>query len=144
MKRLDPVDMLRLVESLIQKNSTPPRTRGKYKGHGSTNSAAWVMALALQLQREIAKRNKGKAYDENLALARTLGLVLCAWYAQVHRAKAFDPNRPLDRRKVFKTLAEFRAALAVWTTDERIMAEVWQGQLWNLPLGRGAWGGTFR
>lgn len=137
-------DWLILIEHLIEENSTPARTRGKYKGHSETNTLAWVRELASVCQSQIIHRNRGKDYDGNMALARVLGLVLCAWYAQIHRAKGMDPNRPLDRRIVFKQLAEFRAELAVATTDDRIMGEVWgHKQNWNFPLGRGARGGTF-
>lgn len=131
------------VQDLIAKHSTAPRTRGKYKGHSTTNAVAWASELAAECNRYIARRNKGKSYDENMALASLFGMILCAWYAQVHRAKGMDPNRPIARRVVFKKLAEWRAKLAVATTDERLMVAVFRGQQWNLPFGRGARGGKF-
>lgn len=135
---------LLLVQRLIGEHSSAPRRRGKYKGHASTDSVAWVRELARRCNQHIRQRNRGSAYDENMALASLMGLVLSAWYAQVHRAKGMDPNRPLARRQVFKRLAKFRADLAVATTDDRIMGAVWgKQQGWNFPFGRGAKGGTF-
>lgn len=137
-------DWLRMVEVLIARHSTPPRKRGPNKGHGETDSLRWVAQLARLCQLYIQRRNRGHRYDGNMALARLLGLVLCAWYAQVHRAKGFDPNRPLARRAVFTQLAEFRARLLGAVTDERLMGVVWgRRQAWNYPFGRGAKGGTF-
>lgn len=138
------VQWLEIIQYLIKKYSSAPRKRGKYKGHSMTDSAAWINELARFCQHYIHERSRGKAYDENMALASLLGLILSAWYAQVHRAKGMDPNRPLNRRIVFRQLAKFRANLAVATTDDRIMGKVWgKQQAWNFPFGRGARGGTF-
>ena len=137
-------EWLSICQRLIGKHSTPVRTRGPYKGHASTDSVAWVAELSGICARYIRRRNRGKPYDENMALAALMGLILCAWYAQVHRSKGMDPNRPLARRRVFRSLAQWRAALAVATTDERIMGAVWgRQQTWNFPFGRGAKGGRF-
>ena len=142
--KINIVTWLEIIQDLIGKHSTPVRTRGPYKGHASTDSVAWMMELAAMCAAHIRRRNKGKPYDENMALAAMMGLILSAWYAQVHRAKGMDPNRPLSRRRVFMALARWRAALAVATTDDRIMGAVWgKGQAWNFPFGRGAKGGTF-
>jgi len=135
---------LQLVEHLIGKASTKPRTRGKYKGHSSTDSLAWVWSLACFCQKYIVSRNKGRAYDENMALASLLGRVLVLWYCNVHRAKGFDPNRPLSRKQVFTYLARYRGALMAAMCDERLMGSVWgKKQQWNFPFGKGAKGGKF-
>ncbi len=138
------VTWLGIVQDLIGKHSTPVQTRGPYKGHASTDSVAWVAELAGLCAAHIRRCNRGKPYDENMALAAMMGLILSAWYAQVHRAKGMDPNRPLSRRRIFPRLASWRAALAVATTDDRIMGAIWgRGQAWNFPFGRGAKGGKF-
>ncbi len=138
------VEWLQLVQYLIAKHSTKPRTRGKYKGHSSTDSIAWVAELSCICAYYIRLRNRGLAYDENMALASLMGIILCAWYAQVQRAKGMDLNRPLSRRIVFHRLAKFRERLASATTDERIMGAVWgRQQQWNFPFGKGAKGGKF-
>lgn len=146
MKRARPLtDWLKRIEVLIQEYSTPPRTRGKYKGHGSTDSVAWVQALVLELQAEIRRVNgRGIGYDENMALASLTGLALSAWYFNVHRAKTLDPNRPLAlRRKASRVLAKRRTQLLGAITDDALMSKVWAGQKFALPYGRNARGGKF-
>lgn len=139
------VDWLRRIEALIAEHSTPARTRGKYKGHGSTDSVAWVHALVTELQTEI-KRVHGRsiAYDENMALGHLTAAVLAAWYFNLHRAKTLDPNRPLVlRRKVAARLAKRRSALISSIADDVLMVKIWGGQQFNLPYGRHAKGGKF-
>lgn len=143
-KKPSPADWLRLVEQLIKAHSTAPRTRGKYKGHSSTNTLAWVWDLARICQKYTLVRNKGKAYDENMAMASLLGAILVTWYCNVHRAKGMDPNRPLSRKQVFTRLANYRGRLMFAMCDDRLMGAVWgKSQQWNFPFGKGARGGKF-
>ena len=144
-KKLSNAEWLRLVEMLIRRYSTKPRTRGKYKGHSSTDALAWVKSLAFICQVYIMERSaRGKVYDGNMALAALLGRVLVLWYCNVHRAKGFDPNRPLSRRRVFTQLTQYKGELMAAMSDDRLMGAVWgQGQQWNFPFGKGAKGGKF-
>lgn len=143
-KKMTTVDYLCAVEYFIARNTTPPATRGKNKGHGTTNTFRWLGSLAMLCHNQIQLHSQGKQYDGNMALAATLGLVLCAWYAQVQRAKGFDPNRPLSRRQVFRKLAKFKSELTRAISDDRIMGAVWgKQQEWNFPFGKGAKGGKF-
>jgi hypothetical protein len=130
---------------LIPKFSTPARTRGKYKGHGSTDSVAWVQALSQLVQRAIKLRNgRGIAYDENLALAGDMGAILFAWYANVHRAKTLDPNRPVRGRQRAQRMREARvAALFKAVNSDKLMVEVWGHQEFNLPYGKHKRDGKF-
>ncbi len=138
-------EWLRLVEFLVRKHSTGVRTRGKYKGHRSTNSSAWIWELICICQKYIAKRmGRSKAYDGNMAIAALLGRVLVMWYCNVHRAKGFDPNRPITRRQVFTHLAKYRGAVVTAMCDDRLMGVVWgKQQQWNFPFGKGVCGGKF-
>ena len=103
-------DDLRLVELLILTHSTPPRKQGKYKGHGETDTLAWIIRLAEFVMREQKKR-KG-SFDGNMAAAARLGQILVTWYCNVHRAKTMDPNRPLGlRRTAYRRLSAYRASL---------------------------------
>lgn len=138
-------EWLRRIEALIVKHSTPVRTRGKYKGHSSTDCVAWVQDLVVELQAEIKRLNgRSIAYDENMALGHLTGLVLSAWYFNLHRAKTLDPNRPLAlRRKAGKRLAARRTAMVSILTDDVLMATVWSGQEFALAYGRKARGGKF-
>lgn len=135
---------LKRVQQLIQAYSTPPRKAGKYKGHSSTDTRKWIEQLAWEVERDIRRCNKGKDYDENMALAQTLGTILFVWYASVQRAKAYDPNRPLElRRKAFVKRREKIALLMDAIHDDELMTEVFSGQFWNLPYGKNAHGGDF-
>lgn len=144
LRKCSDAQWLRLVETLIAKHSTPPRKSGKYKGHSSTATLLWVGDLSYIVQKYIRARNTGVAYDENMAIASLMGRILVLWYCNVHRAKGMDPNRPLQRRRVFTRLAQYRGEVMAGMADDRLMGAVWgQGQQWNFPFGKGARGGKF-
>jgi phenylpyruvate tautomerase PptA (4-oxalocrotonate tautomerase family) len=135
---------LRRIQTLIAKHSTKPRTRGKYKGHGSTDALAWIKELAVEVQADIQRCNRGIGYDENMALASRLGAALFVWYANVHRAKCYDLNRPLCRR--IPAYEERKAKinkLFEAVNDDRLMAAIFSNQVFNLPHGLGKSDGTF-
>ena len=136
---------LRTVERLIGENSGPAATSGPNKGHSETNTEAWLCALARLVTEDIERRNRGRRYDGNMAAASQLGLILVAWYAHVHRAKTFDPNRPLEgRRAAAAQRVRYLAELQAIISDEALTGEVWgRRQAWNFPFGRGAKGGRF-
>ena len=71
-------EWLVMCEQAIAWHTTPPRTRGKYKGHGSTDSVAWMTAMLKLMQADIRRTRKGIGYDENMALASLAGLVFAA------------------------------------------------------------------
>lgn len=144
MKPLNLTTWLAICERLIAEHTTPPRTRGKYKGHGSTDALAWTTRLLELLQADIRRNNKGIGYDENMALAKLAGLVFSAWYANVHRAKTLDPNRPLRlRRNARKVRERWVATLVTALNDDKLMADVWGHQEFNVPYGKKARGGKF-
>lgn len=131
-------------KKLIPNFSTPPRKRGKYKGHGSTNSVAWVQALSELVQRSIRLRNRGIGYDENMALACEMGTILFAWYANVQRAKSLDPNRPVRLRQQAQRMRIKRInSLMSAIHSDKLMAAVWGHQEFNVPYGKHKRGGKF-
>jgi hypothetical protein len=146
-KKPQPRDMkhwLNRCQALIAKHSTQPRVAGKYKGHASTDAGAWIAELAYEVVKEIRRTNPGIAYDENMALASKLGLILVAWYANVHRAKTYDIQRPLDtRRLAADQLALYRRNVISMMMNDELMCEVFGGQVFNLPYGIQAAGGTY-
>lgn len=142
--KFDIVFWMRRCEELITKHSTSARTRGKYKGHGSTDSVAWVQQLTSELQAFIRRSRRGKAYDENMALGSLTGLVLTVWYCNLHRAKSYDPHRPLELRRT--ALAQRNAHIAElfsYVNNDELMQKVWNGQVFNFPYGLCAADGTF-
>lgn len=138
-------EFLKLCESRIAARSTAPRKRGKYKGHSDTNAVAWVTDMVKLVQSDIKRRyGRRHDYDGNMALAREVGAVLLLWYANVHRAKTMDPNRPLSvRRRAQKMRNDFLSRVIRAMNDDKLMASVWSGQQFNMPYGRGAKGGKF-
>lgn len=132
------------VQHLIGKHSGPA-IFGPNKAHSRTDSVAWISDLAKLVAAYVSDKNKGRYYDGNMALASTLGLILVAWYAQVHRAKSYDPRRALKARKAAAAQrTRFIAELAAVIADDSVMGEVWgKQQAWNFPFGRGAKGGRF-
>ena len=132
------------VQHLIGKHSTEAKY-GPNKAHARTDSVAWVADLARLVAAHVEAKNRGRHYDENMALASGLGLILVAWYAHVHRAKSYDPNRPLKARQAAAAQrTRFLAELAAVLADDSVMGEVWgKQQAWNFPFGRGAKGGRF-
>ncbi len=91
--KMRPVDWLRTMELMIAACTTPPRKRGKWKGHGDTDSVKAFGGMLVAMNKYIARKMKGKTYDGNMALAASLGRVFVTWYCLVHRAKIYDPNR---------------------------------------------------
>lgn len=137
---------LKLIEELILKHSSREViVRGKNKGHRMTDTVGWVEELTYICHKYLRRRNKGRDYDGNMALAALLGRVLVLWYCNVHRAKGFDPNRPLlNRKQVFTQLSRYRGRLVAGMSDDRLMGAVWgKQQQWNFPFGKGAKGGKF-
>ena len=144
-KKSQIAERLLLVEYLIGKHSSVKAKAGSHKGHATTNTAAWITELAEFVIAENAARNKWITYDGNMATAARLGLILVAWYSNVHRAKSYDPHRPLSARcaaAVQRT--QFLAELSAVLADDSVMGEVWgNSQQWNYPFGKGAKGGKF-
>lgn len=140
------VGWLKYMQAVIAKHSTPPRKRGKWKGHGSTNSPAWISEAAYEMHRAIVDdwKRRGHVGDENMALAHLMGTMLLAWYTQVHLAKCLDPSRPLRNRRAAlrQRQKNIEASLAA-LTDPTIMQRVWGHQEFAYPFGKNAKGGTF-
>lgn len=50
--------------------------------------------------KEIQKRYpRGEQFDGNMRMAATLSYILGFWYSRLHRAKCYDPRRPVRHRK---------------------------------------------
>ncbi len=139
------VEYLQFIEKEIAKASTKPRTRGKYKGHGSTDTSKWITALFVYAWKDIRKRNgRGIAYDENMAIAQAMGRALVAWRANVQRAKAYDANRPVTKRRAaLEQAQDFRVCVAHDMANDFLMEEVWPKQKMSPPVGSSVIGGTF-
>lgn len=138
-------EWLILIEELILAHSGLKARAGPTKGHSETDTVGMLNDLTHRVVSSIQLRNRGRVYDGNMAAASQLGLILVAWYCHVHRAKSYDPNRPLDaRRSAARQRTQFLTELAAVLADDSLMGEVWGNkQRWNFPFGRGAKGGKF-
>ena len=133
-------DWMTTIQQMIAEHTTPPRTRGKYKGHGSTD-LHWVHDLVDFVTAEINKRRGAR--DENMAVASYLAFILGQWYLHVHRAKSYDENRPLElRRHALRTRNKWLEDFIGCALSDRIMAKVFP-QKFSPPFGKGAKGGKF-
>lgn len=145
-KSYDDEYWLKRVQNLINKHSSEPRKSGKYKGHGSTDTALWIRDLEKEVTKHIKAAHKGRIdYDENMATARLLGRVLVVWYCTVLRSKSFDPNRPIERKRASVAVTQYRGELMSAISDDELMGKVFGDcQYWNFPFGKGAFGGNFK
>lgn len=137
-----PAWMIRTQE-LIAKHSTSARTKGKYKGHSSTDSLAWVIELAGEIQLDI-RRSATQDYDENMTLASRLGMVLVAWYVNTHRAKSYDTRRPVrHRQSADASVTTYRVDLTELMISDALMGTLFEDQPFQPPYGKLASGGDF-
>lgn len=137
---------LAFVQNRIAAHSRP----GPDPNHSVTDAMAWVTDLAKDVMAgwpgdwESKLATDPTAFDENMRLARELGLVLCAWYASVQRAKTQDPRRPIElRRKAHDRRAAWMQALLRAITDDQLDPLVFPGQQWESPFRPDATDGDF-
>lgn len=142
MRRLNDAYWMNRIQTLIQKHSSPVRTKGPNKGHASCDETLWLMDLMMEVRAYIRK-NAGRAYDNNMAMAATLGRILVVWYTNVHRAKSLDPRRPVARAAANRAVTKYRGTICSRMADDELMVRVFKDQPWNMPWGRHAISGTF-
>lgn len=118
--------------------------------HGQTDSVAWVVDTANAIMAEWPEgwetwtAADPRAFDENMRLARELGLVLCAWFASVARAKSMDPNRPIAGRKMSHDRRhQWIQELLRAVVDNQYDPLLFPGQAWESPYLPDATDGTF-
>ena len=77
---------------------------------------------------------KKGAYDGNMRMASVLGFVLVHWYLRTHRAKAFDPRRPVAHRRVaLDQWRRFCLCLTNAMLDDGEDARIFPSQRWESP-----------
>ncbi len=131
-----------LVQELIAKYSTPPRAKGKFKGHGTTNIMKWLIELIKIVWKQRPK-DKGK-HDENMYITSHLGYILSTWYARVQRAKCFDPRRPVEvRKEAYKKYQNFVQTLMLGVASDEFDITIFPDQEWDNPFSPDAKNGTF-
>lgn len=116
------------VQALIVKHSRPT----KDPWHGTTETARMLSDLVREVERTAPKEGR---FDENMRAASVLSLALATWYLRVHRAKSYDPRRPVKLRKAayFNRLG-YATALFLAMEDESLDQEHFPGQRWETPF----------
>lgn len=118
------------VQRLVTKHSRPT----KNPWHGTTQTEK-VMADLVKLVRKHGMPKKGPQYDGNMRMACILSYVLALWYLRLHRAKSYDPRRPVRLRQAayFHRLG-YANALFLAITDESRDQTFFPGQKWETPF----------
>ena len=116
------------VQTLIVKHSRSTRD----PWHGTTRTARVIADLVREIERAAPKKVR---YEVNMHMAMVLSLVLATWYLRVHRAKSYDPRRPVKLRQgaYFNRLG-YATALFLATEDESLDQEHFPGQRWETPF----------
>lgn len=116
-------------------------------GHGSTNVHSWLHMLIEEVieSMPISGSITGiPPYDENMRVASCVGMILSAWYATVHQAKCFDPNRPATTRRVaYNAFTEHRCAMFQHLTEMQPLPTYFPNQGWDFPFSPQARNGDF-
>lgn len=141
----DTTEWIGYIQELIVSNSYPSED----PDHDNTDGKAWVKDLVEEAQRcwpeghETWPAKDPRQFDGNMRLARELGIILCAWYASVHRAKTKDPNRPIEgRQKAHVSRERWIAALISAVTDDQHDPDVFRQKFEN-PFADDATDGSF-
>lgn len=118
------------IQRLITRRSRPT----KNPWHGTTQTEK-VMADLVKLVQRHGMPKKGPQYDGNMRMACVLSYVLALWYLRLHRAKSYDPRRPIRVRQAayFHRLG-YANALFLAITDESLDATLFPGQRWETPF----------
>lgn len=83
-------------------------------------------------------------YDGNMRAGLVLSYALALWYFRLHRAKCFDPRRPVAGRQLaYATWLRNVAAFALLAVDGREDHAYFPGQQWDDPFGPEARDGSF-
>lgn len=123
------------VQKLIALNTVTP----KGATHGITNKV-WILELLVKVKKTMPKKGE---YDGNMWLASTIGAILIGWYLRVHRAKAYDPQRPVaHRRKALRQRMEFAQFINSLIIDESEDYLIFN-QEWDVPFSKHAKDGKF-
>jgi len=116
------------VQGLITKHSKPT----KDPHHGATATAKVIAELTSDLQKMWDGNGK---FDGNMRTAAALSMILATWYLRLHKAKAFDPRRPVKlRQSAYYQRLSYAMAMFRAIEDESLDAEMFPGQNWESPF----------
>jgi len=124
------------VQALIVRHSR----KTKDPNHGTTNTRKVLHQLVDDV---IDTFPPDERYDGNMR-GLFMGMICALWYVRVHRAKCWDPNRPIShRRRAYSRWALFCRELFMAILDERKDGTYFHGQKWESPFVPDAKSGRF-
>ena len=117
------------IQRLIANHTRPT----KDPWHGTTQTEK-AMTDLIKLVQKHGMPKKGPQYDGNMRMACILSYVLALWYLRLHRAKIYDPRRPVRHRQAaYWSRLGYANALFLAIEDESKDAEMFPGQNWESP-----------
>lgn len=104
------------------------------KGLEACHSDRVMADLAKEVFRAI-KPNCNSGTDENIYLAKVLGLILVLWSVRIARAKGYDPRRELSGRRsiITATMPKYAASVISCLVDQSMDAAWFPDQEWDDP-----------
>ena len=100
----------------------------------TTDVYGWMTELVDEVCGEVRQRIDLTKADENIAVARTMAVILALWTARILRAKAYDVRRTLeDRKQLLEKLREFSTMLNECLIDESMDPVYFSAQDWRSP-----------
>ena len=120
--------------SEIQRLITAHSYKTKNPWHKATRKEKVMMGL-VKLVRKHGMPRAGPQYDGNMRIACILSYVLALWYLRLHRAKSYDPRRPVRlRRAAYWNRLGYAQAMFMAITDESLDPTLFPGQKWETPF----------
>jgi len=117
-----------VVQGLIKAYSKPT----KDPWHGSCDPDEVVKGIVFAIRRYAFP--KKARFDGNMRMAAVLSYVFTLWYCRVHRAKAYDPRRPVRHRKdAYFTRLDYMHAMFDAMEDESLDS-IHFTQKWESPF----------
>lgn len=130
-----PKHWLDLIGTLIVENSKPLKGFPKLS---TSNTAGWLVAFTKVISKEVEKRTPTH-YDENIAVAKVLSVLLTLWVYRISRAKAYDPRRPIKvRKQAIDRTSQYALLLMQIVTDESVDPVYFPVQEWDPPYSKTA------
>lgn len=111
--------------------------------HPECDVPKWMDELTTEVFEQIKLNAGTRPYDENIAVAGCMAIILSCWSVRIARAKAHDPRRPLKlRRRALKRVTHLAAAIHDALFDEQGDHYYFE-QPWEYPYMEGATDGDF-
>lgn len=124
----------------VQREITRASTPSDNPKHDTTDARRWIERV---MEAVVGSLPAG-FYDGNMRAAAVLSQVLALWYLRVHRAKCYDPTRPVaSRQQGLEDWLGYATALGALALDERHDAAAFPHQDWESPFDPDATDGTF-